>query len=71
MIEGPIVWSIVTAVFTGGVILGGVKVSINGTKQRLTDLESNEAGAQEQRIAVGERLSSLETKIDMIYDKVK
>ena len=71
MIEGPILWSIASAVFTGGVILGGVKVSINGTKRRLDDIEANELGAQEQRVQVAERLGSLETKIDMIYNKVK
>ena len=71
MIEGPLAWSILTAVFTGGVAFGGVKVALNGTKQRIDDLEEKEEGAVESRVIVAERLSSLETKIDMIYDKVK
>ena len=71
MIEIPVAWSIATAIFTGGVAFGGVKVALNGTKRRLDHLEEQEEGASVARGLIGERLASLETKIDMIYDKVK
>jgi hypothetical protein len=71
MLEGPLAWSLLSAVFTGGIAFGGFKVALNGTKERLDHLEEQEDAAVEHRVEVGERLSSLETKIDMIYDKVK
>ena len=71
MIEGPIAWSLLSAVFTGGVAAGGFKVAMNGTKRRLDTLEKKEDDAVLSRIEVAQKLSSLETKIDLIYDKVK
>jgi hypothetical protein len=57
--------------FTGGVAYGGFKVALNGTKNRISKLEEVEERAETERIKTHERLASLETKIDMIYDKVK
>jgi len=71
MFEGPLAWSLLSAVFTGGIAFGGFKVALNGTKERLDHLEEQEDNAVEARVEVASRLSSLETKIDMIYDKVK
>lgn len=67
----PITWTVLSAIFTGGIAFGGFKVALNGTKNRIAHLESQEDDAVKHRAQVGERLSSLETKIDMIYDKVK
>jgi hypothetical protein len=71
MIEGPLVYTIMSAVFTGGIAFGGFKVALNGTKNRISKLEEVEKRAEVERLLVHERLASLETKIDMIYDKVK
>lgn len=71
MIEGPIVYTIMSAVFTGGIAFGGFKVALNGTKKRIEMLEETESRAEVERLKTHERLASLETKIDMIYDKVK
>jgi hypothetical protein len=70
MIEGPIAWSILSAVFTGGIAFGGFKVALNGTKDRIDKLEEQEQDTQEHRVEVAERLASLETKIDIILEKV-
>ena len=71
MFEGPLMYSILSAVFTGGIAFGGFKVALNGTKRRLDKLEAVETRAEVERLLTHERLASLETKIDMIYDKVK
>jgi hypothetical protein len=71
MLEGPILYSVLSAMFTGGVAYGGFKVALNGTKNRISKLEEVEERAEMERIKTHERLASLETKIDMIYDKVK
>jgi Sec-independent protein translocase protein TatA len=70
MIEGPIAWSLLSAVFTGGIAVGGFKVAMNGTKDRIEKLEEQEQDTQEHRVEVAERLASLETKIDIILEKV-
>lgn len=71
MIEAPLLYSIFTAVFTGGLAFGGFKVALNGTKNRIQKLEEVEMRAERERLVVHERLATLETKIDMIYEKVK
>jgi hypothetical protein len=53
----------VTAVFTGGVSVGGVRYFINGTKLRLTRLEEQE----HDHLA---RLVRLETKIDTLLERL-
>lgn len=71
MIESALAWKVATVLFTGGVAFGGVKVALNGTKRRLDQLEDNEQVGVDSRIKVAERLTAVETKIDMIYEKVK
>lgn len=71
ILEGPLVWSLVSAGMTGAFAFGGFKVAMNGTKERLSNLEEQETKAVEHRVEVAARLSSLDTKIDLIYDKVK
>ncbi len=71
MIESALAWKVATVLFTGGVAFGSVKVALNGTKRRLDQLEDNEQVGVDSRIKVAERLTAVETKIDMIYEKVK
>jgi hypothetical protein len=62
MFEGPILWAIGTAVFTGGVAWGSVKHSMNGQKERLTHVERTSADNSQ-------RLVRVETKIDILVDR--
>lgn len=64
MIEGPALWAIGTAIFTGGMAWGSVKVALNGTKKQVDSLgikvDSNNT-----------RLTKVETKLDLIHEIVK
>jgi hypothetical protein len=51
-----------TAIFTGGVAWGAVKVTLNGTKARVQRLE-------EQSADYADRLARIETKIDVLLDR--
>ena len=61
MIEIPALWAIGATVFTGGVAFGGVKVALNGTKQRVEKIEAN----QDRN---NDRLARIETKVDLLVD---
>ena len=54
----PYIIAGITAVFTGGVSLGGFRYFMNGTKQRLAKLEQ-----------LPERLARVETKIDILLER--
>ena len=58
----PYMIAAVTAIFTGGVSLGGVRYFINGTKIRLTKLETQEH-------SMADRLARVETKIDILLER--
>jgi len=62
MFEGPILWAIGTAIFTGGVALGGVKYGLNGQKERLEKVEHTSSDNTQ-------RLTRVETKIDILIDR--
>jgi hypothetical protein len=62
MFEGPILWAIGTAVFTGGVAWGSVRHSMNGQKVRLEKVEVTSADNSQ-------RLVRVETKIDILVDR--
>ena len=62
MIEGPALWAIGTALFTGGIAWGSVKHSMNGQKDRLEKVEANSADNTN-------RLVRVETKIDILIDR--
>lgn len=64
MFEGPALWAIGTALFTGGIAWGSVKHAINGTKEQVdiiaVDVKQN-----------SHRLTKVEVKIDSIHEKLK
>ncbi len=62
MIEGPLIWALGTALFTGGVAWGSVKHSMNGQKERLEKVEVASADNTN-------RLVRVETKIDVLIDR--
>ena len=64
MIEGPALWAIGTALFTGGVAWGSVKVALNGTKKQVDDL-----GVKVDNNNV--RLVKVETKLEAIHEHIK
>lgn len=64
MIEIPVIWAIGTALFTGGVAFGGVKVALNGTRERIKLVEVGYADHSD-------RLARIETKVDLILDQTK
>lgn len=57
----PITWALVTTFFTGGAAFGGVKVALNGTRERVRKLEDINVDHQD-------RLARMETKIDYLVD---
>ncbi len=66
----PLVFSVVGIIFTVGAAWGGAKVALNGTKLRVRELheafhEHTEGDMKVQRETV-ERLTALETKIDLL-----
>ena len=72
MIEGPLLWAIGTGIFTGGVAFGGVKVALNGTRERVKTVEiavdKNKDANTEAHKELGERLASIETKVDIVVE---
>lgn len=64
MIEIPVIWAVGTALFTGGVAFGGVKVALNGTRERIKLVELGYADHSD-------RLARIETKVDLILDQTK
>ena len=62
MIEGPVLWAVGTAIFTGGIAWGSVKHAINGTKERLGKVEDTSSDNTQ-------RLTRVETKIDILIDR--
>ena len=77
----PVIWyAVTTSIFAAGAAWAGVKVSLNGTKKRveethrqLTDHIREEGLADmhtHDRIAkTHERLTRVETKVDMVLEK--
>lgn len=61
IIEAPLMWAIGTAVFTGGAAAGGVKVALNGTKERVKKLETKHDDQ-------AERLARIEGKLDFLVN---
>ena len=53
---------IATGLFSGGAAWGAAKVALNGTRQRVKELEESD------RLTI-ERLARIETKIDLILEK--
>ncbi len=64
MIEGPALWALGTAIFTGGMAWGSVKVALNGTKKKVDKLD-----VKVDRNNT--RLTKVETKLDLIHEIVK
>ena len=62
MFEGPILWAIGTAIFTGGMAWGSVKHSMNGQRERLSKVEATSYDNTQ-------RLTRVETKIDILIDR--
>jgi len=62
MFEGPALWALGTAIFTGGIAWGTVKHSMNGQAKRLEKVEITSADNSE-------RLVRVETKIDILVDR--
>ena len=62
MLEGPAIWAIGTAVFTGGVAFGSIKYALNGQKERLEKVEHTSADNTQ-------RLARVETKIDILVER--
>ena len=62
MIEGPLLWALSTGVFAGGIAFGGVKVALNGTKDRVKQLEL-------EAHLTTDRLARIETKIDTLVER--
>ncbi len=64
MIEGPALWALGTAIFTGGMAWGSVKVALNGTKKKvdILDIKVDKNNT---------RLTTVETKLDLIHEIVK
>ncbi len=64
MIEGPALWALGTAIFTGGMAWGSVKVALNGTKKKvdMLDVKVDKNNT---------RLTTVETKLDLIHEIVK
>ena len=61
MFEIPMFCAIGTVLFTGGVAFGGVKVALNGTRERIKLVEVGYADHSD-------RLARIETKVDLILD---
>ena len=64
MFEIPVFWAIGTVLFTGGVAFGGVKVALNGTRERIKLVEVG-------YVDHSDRLARIETKVDLILDQTK
>ena len=71
----PLTWTILTTVFTGGAVIGGVKIGLNGTKERTKEIqrELREHVKQEDQMQMDmlTRLARVETTQLMILDKLK
>lgn len=70
-----IVSSIATAIFVGGVAWGATKSALNGTKLRVQQVHDelrehmrDEANAD---VETHERIARVETKVDILLDKIK
>jgi len=72
--EPAFAWTLGTALFTGGVAFGGVKVALNGTRERVRGLERDTKHYKElnnkAHNELGERLASIETKVDVVIDYI-
>jgi hypothetical protein len=64
MLDGSLLWAVGTGVFAGGLALGGAKVAMNGTKDRVLTLEGEAKHTTD-------RLARIETKIDTILEHSK
>lgn len=70
MIEPGIVLAVGSILVSGGAAYGGVKVALNGTRQRVQNLERAAELAAEARTEMGERMARVETKIDVLAEKI-
>lgn len=70
MLDPQFLWTVGTALVTGGAAWGGVKVSLNGTKARVSNLERSAELAANDRTEMRERMVRVETKIDHIAVKL-
>lgn len=65
--------SISTALITGGVAYGTVKQALNGTRERVKNIEENqrihEKLDDERFRDAADRLARIETKIDILLEK--
>lgn len=58
----PLIYAIGTGLFTGGVAWGAVKVTLNGTKERVKNLEISDQDCRD-------RLVRIETKLDTVLQE--
>lgn len=74
MLEGPILWAIgsgfVSAAFTGGVAWGTVKSALNGTRQRVRNVEEKvealDEKMDEHQLEAIKEITAVSTKVDLL-----
>lgn len=59
MLDFDVAYVILAGVFSAGAAAGGAKVVMNGTKQRVQNLEQS-------HLDIVDRLARIETKLDML-----
>jgi hypothetical protein len=68
-------WKLITAALALGGSWGGAKVALNGTRERVKELKqdfSNHVKEEgEQDLKLHQRMASVETKIDVLIDRVR
>ena len=74
MVEwSPATWSVLTAVFVGGAAWGGTKKALNGTRQRVKDVQEQlTVHIKEEHdadVETHERIARMETKIDILLER--
>lgn len=71
----PLLTSMGTAIFVGGVAWGATKSALNGTRMRVQqiheELRSHIRDESSADMETHERITRVETKLDMLIDRVK
>lgn len=72
MIEGPFLWAIgsgiLTAAFTGGIAFGTVKSALNGTRQRVKNVEEKVDILDEKMDGHAVSIAEVATKVGVLLD---
>jgi hypothetical protein len=68
-------WKLITAALALGGSWGGAKVALNGTRERVKEInrkfEQHVADEQAQDLRIHERMASVEAKIDVLIERTK